>query len=107
METTTALRRSAWGPLAGPHQTGDGRAQQLGLFRVALRHLLAGGSLDAFTDAYQVTGLIGDQAQAHGGGVGDDVDHAAIGQVDAARCRGRSLRPVRQAASQNRARSRT
>ena len=59
----------------------DGDAGDFRVFGMRHRQLLARGGLDHLGDAHDIAGFIGRETKAERSGIGDDVEHPAIGDI--------------------------
>ncbi len=82
VETVTTLRMLLAGSWAGPDSCPIVMPAKPGLLGMDDRELLVGGGLDHLGDAGDVGALVGREPEPEPAGVGDDVEHPAIGDVD-------------------------
>ena len=104
VETVTALRREIRRRAAAP-RAGDGEPVKPGCSGWTTGSCSRGGGLDHLADARDVAALVGRQPQAERLGVGDDVEHAAVRDVDGHRAEVRHLDRARRGGRRRPARS--
>ena len=85
--TTTALRRDGADTLPGRGDLHDRDVSDRGMLGVGARQLLARGDADALPHQGEFAGLAGLDREPERGGVGDRVEHPAVGDIDARECR--------------------